>query len=122
MHADYKQTSLYFEKKVTLNLADPDPTDTTPATAATLAKPRPLVLPETFSGDGCFSEWIEHFESVAAVNSWDDAAKALWLRVQLTGKAQTAYKRLSDDAWRATRTRSRLCVKGSNPTASESCM
>ena len=69
----------------------------TPA-ATPAAKPRPLVLPETFSDDGCFSDWIEHFESVAAVNSWDDAAKALWLRVRLTGKAQTAYKRLSDDA------------------------
>lgn len=80
-------------------MADEDPpTDPRTSATSTPAKPRPLVLPEPFSGDGCFSDWIEHFESVAAVNSWDDAAKALWLRVRLTGKAQTAYKRLSDDA------------------------
>ena len=70
----------------------------TPA-ATPAAKPRPLVL----HSHGSFSDWIEHFESVAAVNCWDDAAKALWLRVRLTGKAQTAYKRLSDDAQKGLR-------------------
>ena len=82
-------------------MADEDPPAGPTSATSTPAKPRPLVLPEPFSGDGCFSDWIEHFESVAAVNSWDEAAKALWLRVRLTGKAQTAYKRLSDDARKA---------------------
>ena len=33
--------------------------------------------------------------SVAQVNGWDNAAKSLWLRVRLVGRAQSAYKRLS---------------------------
>ena len=56
---------------------------------------RPAVIPETFSGEGSFSEWCDHFDSVAEVNGWDAAAKALWLRVRLVGRAQTAFKRLS---------------------------
>ena len=48
---------------------------------------RPLVLPETFSGEGSWDEWISHFENVADVNAWDgDAAKLKWLKVRLTGR------------------------------------
>ena len=57
---------------------------------------RPAVLPETYGGDGSFSDWCDHFESVAQVNGWDNAAKSLWLRVRLVGRAQSAYKRLSE--------------------------
>ena len=57
---------------------------------------RPLVMPDTFSGDGKFDDWKEHFENVAAVNSWTDDEKLLWLKVRLTGKAQKAFKRLGD--------------------------
>ena len=56
---------------------------------------RPAVLPETFSGKGSFTEWLDHFETVAEVNGWDNAAKALWLRVRLVGRAQKAVKSLS---------------------------
>ena len=56
---------------------------------------RPAVLPETFSGVGSFTEWLDHFETVAEVNGWDNAAKALWLRVRLVGRAQKAVKSLS---------------------------
>lgn len=38
------------------------------------------------------------FESVAAINEWGNEAKLLWLRVRLTGRAQTAYKQLSETA------------------------
>ena len=57
---------------------------------------RPLVLPEPYTGEGDFNQWYDHFESVAAVNRWSDAEKLLWLRVRLTGRAQTALKRLSE--------------------------
>jgi hypothetical protein len=40
---------------------------------------RPLIFPETFSGEGDLAEWIDHFESVAAVNEWDDTGKLQWL-------------------------------------------
>ena len=36
---------------------------------------RPLVLPDTYSGDDEWSEWIVHFENIATVNKWDDEAK-----------------------------------------------
>eukprot|EP00731_Ephydatia_muelleri_P029883 Em0021g406a len=42
---------------------------------------------------------IEHFEDCAAVNKWDsDEEKLKWIRVRLTGKAHTAYRRLAQDA------------------------
>ena len=62
------------------------------------ASQRLLITPEQFSGTGTLSEWIEHFEVVAAINNWDDTAKLLWLRVQLVGGAQTKYGRLPAEA------------------------
>ena len=58
---------------------------------------RPLVSPDTFSGATSWTDWIEHFEAVAVLNNWDDAAKLRWLPVRLSGKAQTAWKRLSPE-------------------------
>ena len=40
---------------------------------------RPLLTPEPFSGKGSFTEWLQHFEGVAAINKWDDTSKLLWL-------------------------------------------
>eukprot|EP00731_Ephydatia_muelleri_P006029 Em0003g277a len=57
---------------------------------------RPLVLPDSFSGEGKWSQWIYHFENVAEVNEWEDAKRVLWLKVRLTGRAQIAYQQLSD--------------------------
>ena len=53
---------------------------------------KPLLLPEVFSGESQnWTEWAEHFESVATVNKWDsDDDKLKWLKVRLTGKARTA--------------------------------
>ena len=36
---------------------------------------------EPYTGEGDYTQWQEHFESVAAVNGWNDADKLLWLRV-----------------------------------------
>ena len=49
---------------------------------------KPLVLPEPFSGeDRQWFDWVDHFESVAAINEWDNNnGRLLWLRVQLTGR------------------------------------
>ena len=59
---------------------------------------RPVLTPDPYTGEGSWDDWIDHFESVAEVNRWDGAAKLLWLRVRLTGRAQTAFKQLSGEA------------------------
>ena len=59
---------------------------------------KPLVLPETFNGEGSWDDWIAHFGNVAAVNKWDAAAQILWLKVRLTGRAQKAFQRLTEGA------------------------
>lgn len=60
---------------------------------------KPLLLPEVFSGESqSWTEWAEHFESVATVNKWDsDDDKLKWLKVRLTGKARTAFQKLPAD-------------------------
>ena len=68
------------------------------ATSTPPASQRLLITTELFSGTGTFSELIEHFEVVAAINIWDDAAKLLSLHVRLEGGAQTAYGRLPAEA------------------------
>ena len=58
---------------------------------------RPLVLPDPFSGEQNWDEWVCHFENVATVNKWEeDATKLNWLKVRLTGKAQTAFQRFPE--------------------------
>ena len=60
---------------------------------------KPVLLPELFNGDSHgWTEWLEHFESVAVVNKWETTAEKLkWLRVRLTGKAQTVFRKLPQD-------------------------
>ena len=59
---------------------------------------KPLVIPELFSGEGNqrWDDWLDHFERVAKVNSWDDAAKLTWLPARLTGRAAAVFRRLPD--------------------------
>ena len=59
---------------------------------------RPVAIPEVFTGDGkqSWSDWVDHFESVADVNDWDESAKKKWIRVRLTGRAATAFRRLPE--------------------------
>ena len=61
---------------------------------------KPVILPEPYSGDSKSSkwdEWVTHFKNCAEVNNWDGDAKLKFLKVQLTGRAQTAFQRLPDD-------------------------
>ena len=61
------------------------------AAEAARRNPRPLIFPKPYSGERDYTEWRDHFESVVAINKWNDKAKVLWLRVRLT-----AFKRLSN--------------------------
>ena len=55
---------------------------------------RIMSKPEAYNGEGNFTDWVDHFENVAALNKWKEEEKVLWLCVRLTGKAQTAFKQL----------------------------
>lgn len=59
---------------------------------------RPVAIPEVFTGDGSqtWSDWQDHFDSVAEVNGWSAADKKKWVRARLTGRAATAMRRLSE--------------------------
>ena len=59
---------------------------------------KPVVLPDAYAGDGNWDEWLDHFGNVAAVNKWTPEQKLLWLKVRLTGRAQRAFKQLSEAA------------------------
>ena len=58
---------------------------------------RPVVIPEIFNGERgqTWSDWLDHFDSIAVVNGWSAADKK-WIRVRLTGRAATMMRRLSE--------------------------
>lgn len=58
-----------------------------PGEKTSKAVERPFILPDVFTGERDFNDWIQSFESVAAVNRWDDKAKCQWLHVHTTRKA-----------------------------------
>jgi len=68
--------------------------------AAGIQKVRPVITPDAFTGEPTsnWDDWIGHFESVARVNGWDEPTRLLWLEVRMTGKAQKAWKRLTQEA------------------------
>ena len=65
--------------------------------AGAISIPRPLVLPETYNGEGDWSGWAEQFESVAAVNGWKEPKKLPWLRVRLVGRSARVPRRKAAD-------------------------
>ena len=67
-------------------------------TASRPVETRPILTPDPYSGEGSWDDWIDRFESVVEVNKWDNAAKLLWIRVRLTGRAQTAFKQIPEEA------------------------
>ena len=56
---------------------------------------RPVIVPEYFTGEGSFEDWIDQFESIAEINHWNDGQKLMWLKVCLTGRALMTYKKFS---------------------------
>ena len=50
----------------------------------------PVKVSDTYSGDGSWEEWIDHFESLVSVNGCYDLSKLLWLRERRMKRAQTA--------------------------------
>ena len=58
---------------------------------------KPVVLPDTFTGEASWDEWFCHFENVSDVNGWDDDQKLKFLKVRLMERAQKAFQHLNDD-------------------------
>ena len=58
---------------------------------------RPLLLPDSFNGEGSWDQWRFHFLNVTAVYEWNEAHCPKWLQVHLTGQAQIAFQCLSPE-------------------------
>ena len=56
--------------------------------------PRPIVMPDQYTGEEDWMDWIVHFELCARINDWDDEAKTDFLAVRLTKTAQQVYRDL----------------------------
>ena len=54
---------------------------------------RSVITAEPFSGEQSWEDWIDQFETIAAINGWNDERKLIWLKVRLTGRALLAYKK-----------------------------
>ena len=57
---------------------------------------KPTVVPELFTGDKSWDEWIDHFESVADICGWEDENKLKWMRARLSRGAGGVFRRLPD--------------------------
>jgi len=44
---------------------------------------RPVITLEVYSGEQPWEDWIDQFESIAAINNWDKGQKLVWLKVCL---------------------------------------
>ena len=55
---------------------------------------RPIVMPDQYTGEEDWMDWIVHFELCARINDWDDETKTDFLAVRLTKAAQQVYRDL----------------------------
>lgn len=53
---------------------------------------RPLVMPDQYTGEENWSDWLANFELCASINEWDDKTKASFLAVRLKKTAQQVYR------------------------------
>ena len=51
-------------------------------------------MPDEFTGEETWSDWLNHFELCASINKWDDQRKVSFLAVRLKKAAQQAYRDL----------------------------
>ena len=57
---------------------------------------RPVVLPDEYTGDEDWLDWLTHFELCAKINDWDDKSKTAFLAVRLKRLAQQVYRDLPE--------------------------
>ena len=56
---------------------------------------RPVIIAEIYSGEQPWEDRIDQFESIAAINGWDEEKKLVWLKVRLTRRALLPFKKFS---------------------------
>ncbi|XP_029914978.1 uncharacterized protein LOC115364535 [Myripristis murdjan] len=70
--------------------------DAPPVSTINGATPRPVFMPETFTGAGReWSDWAEQFEMAADVNNWDESLRLKFMGLLLAGRAREVYSGLS---------------------------
>ena len=57
---------------------------------------QPVVLPDEYTGDEDWLDWLTHFELCAKINDWDDKSKTAFLAVRLKRSAQQVYRDLPE--------------------------
>ena len=58
--------------------------------------PRPIFMPETFTGTGRkWADWAEQFDMAADVNQWDEPLRLKFMGLLLSGRAREVYSGLS---------------------------
>lgn len=69
--------------------------DSRPAHFPNVVTPRPVFMPETFTGSGRqWSDWSEQFDLTADVNNWDESLKLKFMSLLLSGRARDIYSGL----------------------------
>ncbi len=51
-------------------------------------------VPRSYSGNGDWYEWREHFEQLATIEKWGEERRLFWLKFRLVGPAQRAFQSL----------------------------
>ena len=77
---------------------------------------KPAVVPEALSGED-FKRRLLGGDSVADVNGWNDTAKLEWMKVRLTGRAQSVFQRLPAATTRDYDGTKKALKEGFEPTA-----
>ncbi|KFD51382.1 hypothetical protein M514_07787 [Trichuris suis] len=56
---------------------------------------RPVVMPQTYDGEGSWQNWRTAFEQCSVLNRWTEQGKLQWLAASLTGDAAWAFGQLT---------------------------
>ena len=58
---------------------------------------RPVVMPDSYYGEGEWIDYVQGFEACADVNSWDEATKCKFLFICLKGQPRKVFNDLEED-------------------------
>ncbi|CAG2228923.1 unnamed protein product [Mytilus edulis] len=67
------------------------------STAGRKNQKRPIVMPDVFTGEEEWTDWLFQFESCSSLNDWNDGLKCKFIIVRLKGTAGKVLSDLDDD-------------------------